>query len=146
MLPNSSSVLSERLLKHSTLLLLPHKFTFNRDWYEKSKGKAELDEFKGKFGRLSESDKSELLSLVSSSDPRYFKELPLKTKSRVLKEILAFYIPLSKEKESEIWRIQRSSPHTDVPEDERVEDAGLSDNPLEFPMADKTNSSQLVLA
>lgn len=128
------------------LLLLPHKFTFNRDWYEKSKGKAELDEFNGKFGRLSESEKSELLSLVSSTDPRYFKELPLKTKSRVLKEILAFYIPLSKEKESEIWRIQKSSPHTEVPDDERVEDAGLSDNALEFPMADKTNPSQLVLA
>lgn len=123
------------------LLLLPHKFTFNRDWYEKSQGKAEFDEFKAKFARLPESGRSELLSLLSSSDPRYFRDLPQKTKTRQLREILAFYVPLPKEEEAEIWRIQKSSSDTDVPDDERVEDAGLSENALEFPTLEKTNSS-----
>ena len=83
------------------LLLWPHKFTFNRDWYEKSDGKPEFDEFKAKFSRIPDSERAELLWLLSSSDPRNFKDLPSKTKSKQLRETLNFYIPLAKEKEEE---------------------------------------------
>ena len=34
-----------------------------------------------------------------SCDPRDFKDLPQKTKSKQLREILSFYIPLAKEEE-----------------------------------------------
>ena len=143
------SSLSERLAKDEVsefhdLLLCPHKFIFNRDWYEKSGGQAEFDEFRAKFAHISDSEREELLLLVSSSDPRHFRHLPQKTTSRQLRELLMFYIPLAKEEEVEIWRRQRSRPDSEVPDDERVEDAGLSDNMLEFPMATKKSPSVLV--
>jgi hypothetical protein len=117
-------------------LLWPHKFTFNRDYYEKSDGTPEFDEFKAKFSRLSESERAELLSLLSSSEPRNFKELPGKTTNQLMSETLKFYVPLPKEEELAIWERRRTAttdPSTDVPDDEKVEDAGLSDNLLEFP-------------
>jgi hypothetical protein len=128
------------------LLLWPHKFIFNRDWFDKSGGQAEFDDFKSKFARIPDSERTELLLMLSSSDPRHFKHLPEKTKSRQLRELLMFYIPLAKEEEVEIWRRQRSSPDAEVPDDERVEDAGLLDNILEFPVATKNtaNAGRLV--
>jgi hypothetical protein len=119
------------------LLLWPHRFIFNREWYEKSEGQPEFDDFKSSFSRLSESDRTELLTLVSSSDPRYFKDLPAKTKSKQLRDILRFYIPLAKGEEEAIWVQQRNriDASVDVPDDERVEDAGLTDNLIEFPPA-----------
>jgi len=122
------------------LLLWPHKFIFNRDWYEKSQGQPEFEEFKSKFSRLSEIDKAELLWLVSSTQPRFFKDLPQHTKSKKLREVLAYYVPLAKEEEADIWERQRNhsvDPTIDVPDDERVEDAGLSDNVIEFPAKKK---------
>jgi len=117
------------------LLLWPHKFTFNRDHYEKGSGKAELNEFLAKFSRLSAAHRTELLSLLSSTTPRYFKDLPQTAKHKHLRDVLRFYIPLSKEEELAIWQRQKkTSTDTDVdlPDDERVEDAGLTDNVLNF--------------
>lgn len=122
------------------ILLWPHKFTFNRDWYEKSQGQPEFEEFKAKFSGLSEIDRAELLWLVSSTHPRYFKTLPQQTKSKKLREVLGFYVPIAKEEEEAIWERQHKrsvDPTTEVPDDERVEDAGLTDNVLEFPIAPK---------
>jgi hypothetical protein len=122
------------------LLLWPHKFTFNRDWYDKSEGQPEFEEFKSKFSRLPETDRVELLRLISSTHPRYFKDLPQQTKSKQLREILAFYVPPAKGEEEAIWERQRKrlvDPATEVPDDERVEDAGLVDNVLEFPVVAK---------
>jgi hypothetical protein len=120
------------------LLLCPHKFIFNRDWYEKDEGKPEFDEFTNKFSRLLAAERAELLDLVSSTDPRYFKDLQAKTGSKQLRDVLQFYLPLPKGEEAQIWERQRQrvvDPTTDVPDDERVEDAGLSDNMIEFPVA-----------
>jgi hypothetical protein len=122
------------------LLLWPHKFIFNRDYYEKSRGRGELDEFKSKFSRLSEIERAELLWLVSSTTPRYFKDLPRETKSKRVRETLGFYLPLAKEKEAAIWELQKGGPvnsGAELPEDERVEDAGLTDNLFEFPAPTK---------
>jgi hypothetical protein len=122
------------------LLLWPHKFTFNRDWYEKREGKPEFEEFKSKFSRLTETDRAELLWLVSSTHPRFFKDLPQQTKSKQLREVLRFYLPMAKGEEAAIWEQQHTraaDPTTEVPDDERVEDAGLNDNLLEFPVAAK---------
>lgn len=117
------------------LLLLPHKFIFNRDYYEKSRGKMEFDEFKSKFYRLSEIERAELLWLLSSTSPKYFKDLPQKTKSKQLRDALMFYIPLTKDEELVIWAQQKKNSadiSADLPEDERVEDAGLTDNVFDF--------------
>lgn len=117
------------------LLLWPHKFIFNRDYYEKDHGQGEFDEFKAQFTQLSEIDRRELLCLVSSTDPRFFKDLPQKTKNRRVRKLLAFYVPISKEDEAAIWERQRSriaDRTIRVPDDERVEDAGLSDGTFDF--------------
>jgi hypothetical protein len=117
------------------LLLWPHKFIFNRDYYEKREGRPEFEEFRVRFSQLSEIDKIELLCLVSSTDPRFFKSLLQETKNIKLRKILRFYLPLSKDDEAAIWERQRARA-TDytvqVPDDERVEDAGLSDSALDF--------------
>jgi len=115
------------------LLLWPHKFTFNRDWYEKFGGQVEFDEFKSKFSLLSPAEKAELLDLVSSTDPRNFKLLREKTKNKKVRETLRFYLPMTKSEEAAIWR-KRSliGAELDLPEDEKVEDAGLLDNLGEF--------------
>jgi hypothetical protein len=129
------------------LLLWPHRFIFNRDWYQKSDGQPELDEFKSKFSALSEIERAELLSLVSSSDPRYFKDLQGKAKSKKVRDVLRFYIPLAKGEEEAIWERQRNrtdDPTINVPDDERVEDAGLSENVIEFPVATLTTKKPTV--
>lgn len=117
------------------LLLQPHKYTFNRDYFEKSKGKAEFDTFKSIFSRLTQSERAELVCLLSSTGPKDFKDLPKATDSKLLKDVLRFYVPLSDEENMTIWRTREkgeSGKSTDLAEDERVEDAGLFDNTLDF--------------
>jgi hypothetical protein len=110
------------------ILLRPHHFIFNRDWYEQFAGKPEFEEFKREFGQLSSSDKAELLQLLSSVNPRHFVQLPKKTANSRLRQILRFYQPISKEEEARIWALQKTNDQNPVPEEECVEDAGLSDD------------------
>jgi hypothetical protein len=113
------------------ILLRPHHFIFNRDWYEHLAGKSEFEEFKNEFKQLSSSDKSALLQLLSSVGPRHIVHLPKQTANSRLRKILRFYEPISKEEEARIWTLQKMHDQSPVPEDERVEDAGLSDEPPE---------------
>jgi len=113
-----------------SLLLRPQHFIFNREWYEKHGGKAEYEEFKASFQRLSASQRTELVNLLSC-DPREFFKLPELAKDAQIKSILRFYVPLSKAAEAGIWAKQKkiTKPQTiEVPEDELVEDAGLLDD------------------
>jgi hypothetical protein len=109
------------------ILLRPHHFIFNRDWYERLAGKPEFNEFTNHFRRLSTSDKTELLILLSSVDPRETDKLSKQTTNSQLRAILHFYKPLPKGEEEKIWALQKTIPYSPMPEDERVEDAGLSD-------------------
>jgi hypothetical protein len=110
------------------MLLRPHHFIFNRDWYDELAGKAEFEEFKAEFRRLSASDKTELLQLLSSVDPRNIVQLPKRTTNLHLRKILRYYEPISKEEEARIWALQKPAKKAvPVPEDECVEDAGLTD-------------------
>ncbi len=133
------------------ILLQPHHFTFNREWYETNGGRAEFEEYRRKFSKLSASDRAELLLLLSPTSGREFADLPQRTKNRRIKQVLRFYTPLSEDEESMIWAGQRAnSQRTDsaVPEEERVEDAGLSEDELgHISMPDrllKRNDDQLV--
>jgi hypothetical protein len=105
----------------------PQHFIFNREWYEKHRGKAEYEEFQASFQQLSGSQRAELLNLLSC-DPREFFKLPALTKEPQIKSILRFYVPLSKAAEAAIWVKQKKINKLkaiEVPEDELVEDAGL---------------------
>ena len=111
------------------LLLRPHHFIFNRDWYEQLDGRPEFDEYNVVLRKLSTADKTELVTLLSSCDPALFGELPRQTTNHRVQEILQFYRALPKDKEEQIWQRQKTMAKsvggTEVPDDERVEDAGL---------------------
>jgi hypothetical protein len=107
------------------ILLRPHHFIFNRQWYERVGGKAEFDEFTSQFRRLSESDRLELVTLLSSVEPRAIVGLPERTSNSGVRRILQFYKPLSKREEARIWALQKTRLALQVPDDECVEDAGL---------------------
>jgi len=116
------------------LLRRPHHYIFNRDWYEKFKGRGEFDEYRAQERKLTAAERSELLRLLSSCDPRDFPTLPMKTKNRRLQDILAFYCPLSKTAEAHIWASRKRQAKAAaealpmIPDEERVEDAGLGDD------------------
>lgn len=110
------------------LLLRPHHFIFNRDWYEQRGGRAEFEEFGSAFSRLSSTERVELLSLLSSVESRRIGELAGSAESQKVRAILSFYKPLPKGEEARIWAQRREVDLPPVPEDERVEDSGLSDD------------------
>jgi hypothetical protein len=110
------------------LLLRPHHFIFNREWYERLGGRAEYEEYRALAKKLSTAQRKELIVLLSSCDPKYFPTLLTKTEDNFLREILRYYGGISKDAEAAIWQKRRTTDLTvDVPEDERVEDAGLGD-------------------
>lgn len=117
----------------SDLLLRPQHFLFNRFWYERYGGRGEFEEFARAFRKLSETDKAELSALLSGVDPREFAGLSSQTTNSTLKSVLPFYAIPSKAAEAEIWAKMREisknekAAEPEVPEDERVEDAGLEE-------------------
>jgi len=121
----------ETVDEFEAILLRPHHFIFNREWYERLGGRAEFEEYKTIMTKLSASEKSELLSLLSSTDPGRFKKLATLTSNALLKKVLRYYVPLSKEGEARLWTRQKAisrAKENFPPEDELVEDAGLSDD------------------
>jgi hypothetical protein len=76
-------------------------------------------------------ERRELITLLSSCDPRDFSALCSKTSNSRLRAVLPFYIPKQKSELFEIWARQKAitqdamSRQAMVAEDERVEDAGL---------------------
>jgi hypothetical protein len=120
----------ESVEQFESLLLRPHHFIFNREWYENLGGRAVFDEYQSAFGRLSALQRTKAVELLSSCDPRQFVRLPAMTTDSQLKNVLRFYFPLSKDAEAAIWAKQKTRKLNapEVPEDERVEDAGLEDS------------------
>ncbi len=115
--------------EYERILLMPHDFIFNRDWYERFDKEGQLFEYQAEVGNLDSSERGELLALLSSCDPRDFAGLTTLATTPKVKRILHFYVPLPKARLFEIWAIQKqltkqitiSAP----PDDELVEDAGL---------------------
>lgn len=113
------------------ILLLPHDYIFNRDWFERGDREQRLQAFQAEFGTLNSDERAELVELLSSCSPRGFADLAEKAGTKRLKRILPFYIPLASEEVRAIWTEQRALPRDSrdlvlgLAEDERVEDAGL---------------------
>jgi hypothetical protein len=113
------------------LLIRPERYLFNRFWYERFEGRAEFDEYQTHFVRLGDADRKELASLLSSAKPRDFATLSQKTTNVAVKKILPFYVPLDDQTEAAIWEKMHAKGRAavlavpEMPEDERVEDAGL---------------------
>ena len=131
------------------ILAMPHDFIFNRDWYERFEGRAELDEFRSTYSCLTPEQRAELLALLSSCDPREFALLAQHSVDRNIKAALQFYIPVPKDELAKIWAKQKRLTAGDkklemgLTEEEFVEDAGLeSDLPLRAISAPKASSRQ----
>jgi hypothetical protein len=110
------------------LLLRPHRYIFNRDWYDRYGGRPELDAYLSAMSRLHTAERTELLNLLAGCEPREIVRLERETRDRRLREVLSFYKPIGKAEEARIWEFQRSVVKVSTaapPEDELVEDAGL---------------------
>jgi hypothetical protein len=112
------------------ILLHPHDYTFNREWYERYDEKQELHSYREAAKRLTSDERSELLRLLSSCDPRDFAILKSQANNDHIKGVLPFYVPKPKSELFEIWARQKAlvadaNGKQDVADDERVEDAGL---------------------
>jgi hypothetical protein len=113
------------------ILLHPHDYIFNREWYERHDEKQELHAYREAATRLTTDERGELLALLSSCDPRDFSGLKSQTQNEHIRAVLAFYIPKPKSELFEIWARQKAltreanEKQVMVADDERVEDAGL---------------------
>ena len=116
---------------YERILLLPHDYIFNRHWYERFGGREELDDYRTAMKRLDAYERRELLELLSSSDPSGFHRLSALATTDGVRRVLPFYVPKPKEELLEIWASQKALTRGEttadqtLPEDERVEDAGL---------------------
>jgi hypothetical protein len=114
-----------------TILLMPHDYTFNREWYERHDAKQELHEYRSVAATLDAQERAELLTLLSSCDPRDFTTLVDKSSNERVRRVLPFYVPKPKSQLFEIWARQKAlaksaaDSESEMAEDERVEDAGL---------------------
>ena len=113
------------------ILLLPHDFIFNREWFERFDQEERLFAFRAEFDKLDDHDRAELVELLSSCGPSEFAALPKRAKATAVKRVLRFYEPLPKNELYAIWESQKKltrgepTADADLAEDERVEDAGL---------------------
>ena len=113
------------------ILLLPHDFIFNREWFERFDPDERLATYHAEFATLTRDDRLQLVELLSSCDPREFAELANRATTSALKRVLPFYVPVPKEELYAIWTQQKELTRSEVPaekglaDDERVEDAGL---------------------
>lgn len=119
------------------ILIRPHHFIFNREWYDRLGGRAEFDDYNGKLQRLNQPQRVELVRLLSSVGPRDFKALRAKCSDPQVRDILEHYAPMTKDEERKIWqrvkatRMREAQLVAAVPADERVEDAGLFEDETE---------------
>ena len=115
------------------ILLLPHDYIFNRDWFERQDPNQRLPAFEAAFATLDNNERTELIALLSSCDPKYFINLPAKATTTKLNRILPFYVPMPRPELLAIWEDQGGlvsrEPVFEVglAEEERVEDVGLGD-------------------
>ncbi|BCH13690.1 radical SAM protein [Mesorhizobium sp. L-2-11] len=137
---------------YERILLMPHDFIFNRDWYERSDPKGRLGDYQAEVAKLDALERAELVELLSSCDPRQFAMLPDHATTTSLKRALHFYVPLPKDELLAIWAAQKQltrgkvTAHMGLPEDERVEDAGLDHEEMWSPSAAKSKARERAAA
>lgn len=115
------------------ILSRPHHMIFNRQWYERYEGRAELDEYRAAFRRLSPSERTELLAFVSAHNPAQYAP-NLRNLPSNIRAVARAYVPMERERELEVRRVQRlrleneRTAIVNLTSEEIVEDAGLEDD------------------
>ena len=70
LLQDEPSATRSRIIER--ILLMPHDFIFNREWYERFDREGRLGDYRAEFAKLDAYERRELLELLSSCDPREF--------------------------------------------------------------------------
>ena len=118
------------------ILFRPHHYIFNRYWYEQFDGRAEFDSFRAAMGVLSADERNELLEYLCSREKNnYVRDLSLLAAGK-LRDVARYFVPMSTADEARVWEAQKRRRVEDinaylVPEDERVEDAALTDQDVQ---------------
>ena len=105
---------------YERILLMPHDFIFNREWYERFDKEGRLGDYRAEFAKLDAYERRELLELLSSCDPREFADLAAQATTPQLARTLRFYVPLPKEELFVIWAQQKA-----LARDSAAADVGL---------------------
>lgn len=118
--------------EYESILLRPHHYIFNRYWYEQYDGRPEFEAFQAVMGKLPGDEKTELLGYLCGRDKNDYESDLGELAAGRLRDAARFFVPMSKSDEARIWEAQKRRRVEDisaylVPEDERVEDAGLTD-------------------
>ena len=82
---------------------------------------------------LSPGDKNDLLGVLGSYEPSKFEALRNTISNEHVARVFGFYKPLTDDEEREIWELQKLNKESKtplLPDDERVEDAGLEVEPV----------------
>ena len=115
------------------ILLLPHDYIFNREWFERYDRRERLPAHQAEYAKLTEHERRTLVKLLSSCAPKEFGQLRARAPTVALGAILRFYVPIPKDELQDVWAMQKELTRGDagvdiaLAEDERVEDAGLND-------------------
>ncbi|MGI6851751.1 radical SAM protein [Mesorhizobium sp. 1B3] len=125
------------------ILFRPHHYIFNRNWYEQFEGRAEFDSFQSAMRRLTPEERTELLEYLCGRDRNSYEADLHFLANGALREAARYFVPMPKSEEARIWEEQKMRRVEDisaylVPEDERVEDAVLTDEDVQ----PGTNSKQ----
>ena len=126
------------------ILLRPHHYIFNRHWYEQFDGRDEFEAFQSVMRTLSENEKTDLLDYLCSRDKNCYEADLGELAAGHLRNAAHFFVPMPKADEARIWEARKHRSVEDisaylVPEDERVEDAALTDEDvLPGPRENKT--------
>ena len=118
------------------ILFRPHQFIFNRYWYEQFDGKAEFEAFQSTMSTLSTDERTELIGYLCGRNKNdYLNDLGDLAGGH-LRDAARFFVPMPKVDEARIWEAQKRRRVEDinaylVPEDERVEDAALTDQDIQ---------------
>lgn len=122
-----------------SILIRPQRMIFNREWYETMDGKPEFEQYQSDMGRLSASERAELLGLLAVGEAAEFPEYARAFAGTPLARVLEHYFPLTRSEEQEIWtrarqaRLESLQEVATIPDDELVEDAGLYDEDIPLP-------------
>lgn len=129
-----------------SILFRPHHYIFNRYWFEQFDGRAEFESFQAAMAALLADERKELLEYLCSRDKNdYVRDMHMLAAGR-LREAARYFAPISKADEAQIWEAQKQRRIEDmdaylVPEDERVEDAALTDQDVQLGSRPKQKSN-----
>ena len=121
------------------ILFMPHAYIMNRTWFSTHGGRGEFDDYSALFSRLSASDLDELLATLAASPSSKLEKNLSNSKNGKVRALSYHYRKFDAKDGQVIWDAMKlikenggpkracreESPS--VPDDERVEDAGLNE-------------------